>query len=157
MKLLPLFGLLILFASTSASAGSATEVASWNERFYSAWRSRDIDTLAGLYTEDAEVIWPYEEETAHGREQFKDLLRWEFSFPSVEVEVEQLSQSVYELDDGMLLVLDVSNQTFAGPDGKPMTVKIRTLAWFKRIQGRLQVAIEHSSIAQSWGSQAEKP
>jgi len=152
MKSLAWFGLILLFIFTNSSAAAdfAPEVESWNEQFYSAWRSRDIETLAGLYTEDAEVIWPYAEETAHGRQEVKDLLKWEFSFPSVEVE--QLSQSIYELADGMLLVLDISNQTYAGPDGKPMTVKIRTLAWFKRIEDRLQVAIEHSSIAQPWGS-----
>jgi ketosteroid isomerase-like protein len=152
MKFILSLGLLLLFTNPSEAADLAAEVESWNEQFYSAWRSRDIETIADLYTEDAEVIWIYEQETAHGREEFKDLLKWEFSFPSVEVEVEQLSQSIYELADGMLLVLDISNQTFDGPDGKPMKVKIRSLAWFKRIEGRLQVAIEHSSIAQPWGS-----
>jgi len=151
MKLIPILGLFLLF-SYDAAADSAADVRSWNAQFYAAWRSRDIETLTSLYTEDAEVIWPYEEETAHGRQEFIDLLKWEFSFPSVEVDVEQLSQGIYELADGMMLVLDVSRQTFAGPDGEPMTVTIRTLAWFKRVEGRLQVAIEHSSIAQPWES-----
>jgi len=88
--------------------------------------------------------------TRAGQQEFGDLLKWEFSFPPVETEVEQLSQTVYEIADGSLLVIDVSNQTFAGPDGKPMTARIRTLARYKRVANHLQIAVEHSSIAQPW-------
>ena len=61
MKIIPWFGLLFLFTTSSAAADFSAEVESWNEQFYSAWRSRDIDALADLYTEDAEVIWIYQE------------------------------------------------------------------------------------------------
>lgn len=152
MKVAAWVGLFAALIPLQLLADSTEDVKAWNDQYWQAWNARDIEGVANLYSEDVEIIWPYQEEHAKGRAEFKELLRWEFSFPSSETKLNHVSQEILEMGDGSLLVIDQSDQTFGGPDGNPMTVLVRSTALYKRIDGQLLVVREHASIAQPFDS-----
>jgi len=143
-------GLLLTLLGSTSLADPAADVKAWNEAFWRAWNAAEVETVAQLFSEDVEIVWAYKEEQASGREALLKLLQWEFSFPSTQVTVKQISEKIYEMGDGSLLVQDHSTQTYPSPDGNPVTELVRATTLYRRVGDRLEVALDHASIAQPW-------
>lgn len=109
-------------------ADPTANVKAWNEAFWRAWNAAEVETVAHLVSEDVEIVWAYKEEQASGREALLKLLQWEFSFPSTQVTVKQISEKIYQMGDGSWLVQDHSMQTYPSPDGNPVTELVRATA-----------------------------
>lgn len=149
MKSFTLLVATLLVMSPPVFADPASEIEAWNDEFFAAWNAKDADRVAMLFTEDVDIVWQYAEEEAYGRQEFIELLKWEFSYPG-KLEVDQVSRKIRELPDGSYLVLEFSNQTFPDNSGNPMTIRVRATSLYQRVGDRLVVSLDHASIAQPW-------
>lgn len=144
----------MLTTSLPVFADPASEIEAWNDEYFAAWNDRDVERVANLFSEDVDIVWTYAEEEAHGRQDFIELLKWEFGYPG-KLEVDQVSRKIRELPGGSYLVLEFSNQTFPDKDGNPMTVRVRATSLYQRVADRLVVSLDHASIAQPWEEPGE--
>lgn len=138
-------GMLTLISTTTALAADATAIArAHSEAFGRACASGKLDAVLALYEDDAIAVWPGQGEEAKGKSAIAklaaNLCTGKDPAPTLKaIEGRQLGP-------GYVVTHGTWEQPSKGPDGKPMTLVIRTTEVLKDTHGKWRYVVDHASI-----------
>jgi uncharacterized protein (TIGR02246 family) len=136
---------LLVCLASPAMADDASEVRALAEAFVRAWDRGDVKGALALYTNDARVVWPGQGDEARGKAAIEALLTRTFkAFPRSGLVIRDLD--VIRLGGGYLANVGTWDQTVPGPDGTPVTYRVRTTEILRRQGEALVYVVDHASI-----------
>jgi uncharacterized protein (TIGR02246 family) len=135
--------LMIAFAAP-ALADSTAVAKEHSETFSKACAAGDIPGVLALYEDDATVIWPGQGEVAKGKAQAEKLVAATCKAGNQPLKLK--SQDSTQVGDDYIVNVGMWEDTVPGPDGKPMTVDVRTTEVLHRNNGKWRYVVDHASI-----------
>ncbi|HUG55397.1 MAG TPA: SgcJ/EcaC family oxidoreductase [Vicinamibacteria bacterium] len=136
---------LLVCLASPAMADDASEVRALAEAFVRAWDRGDVKGALALYTDDARVVWPGQGDEARGKPAIEALLTRTFkALPRSGLVIQDVD--VVRLGGGFLANAGTWDQTVPGPDGTPVTYRVRTTEVLRRQRGGLVYVVDHASI-----------
>ncbi len=140
---------LILAAALGAAApvlaDATADGRAVSDAFEKAVAAGDVQAVLALYREDASVIWPGQGEEAKGKAAIEPLVR-ELIAATKGAHVVLKSQESMPLGDGYIVNVGRWEQSATSPDGKPVTVTIRTSEVLARTDGKWLYLVDHASV-----------
>jgi ketosteroid isomerase-like protein len=135
----------ILMCARSAMADPAAVVKAHSDAFAKAFNSCDIPAALELYEDNAVLIWPGEREVANGKAAIAKVIKVECS-SAAKSSLKQVSSDSNAIGKDYIINVGMWDDTMPGPDGKPMTARVRTTELLHRSNGKWRYVIDHASI-----------
>jgi uncharacterized protein (TIGR02246 family) len=137
-----------------AHADAVAEAKIVNDAFSKAFEACDIPSVMGLYEDDAVLIWPGQGEFAIGKPAIEKVIKGYCtgtSRPSIKV----ISSDARPVGLDHIIHFGQLDTTIAGPDGKPITVRVRTSELLHKSHGKWRYEVDHASAGLPPSSAAE--
>ena len=134
----------ILMCTRTAMADPAAVVKAHSDAFGKAFNSCDVPAALKLYEDNAVLIWPGEGEVANGKAAIARVIKADARAPRshhssrsapIQTQSERITSSTSDVE-----------RTMSGPDGKPITARVRTTELLHRSKGKWRYVIDHASI-----------
>jgi uncharacterized protein (TIGR02246 family) len=135
----------ILMCARSAMADPAAAVKAHSDAFAKAFNSCDVPATLELYEDNAVLIWPGEGEVANGKAAIAKVIKAECS-SAAKSSLKQVSSDSNAIGKDYIINVGMWDDTMPGPDGKPMTARVRTTELLHRSNGKWRYVIDHASI-----------
>ena len=135
----------VLLCTGSALADPAAVVKAHSDAFGRAFNSCDVPAALELYEDDAVLIWPGEGEVANGKAAIAKVIQAECS-SDAKSSLKQVSSDSSTIGKDYIINIGMWDDTMPGPDGKPMTERVRTTELLHRSKGKWRYVIDHASI-----------
>ncbi len=120
------------------------EAKALNDTFTKAFEACDGPAVMSLYEDDAVLIWPGQGEFAIGKPAIKKVIKGycaSSSKPSIKV----ISSDARQVGLEHIIHFGQLDTTIAGPDGKPVTMRIRTSELLHKSHGKWRYEVDHAS------------
>lgn len=139
-----------LFLTLLAPAAHADPVAdakAATDAFTKAFESCDVPGVLDLYEDNAVIIWPGRGDFAAGKAAIEKVVKaeWNCSSPSKR-SLKEVSSDARALGKDYIIHIGQLDDTMAGPDGKPYTLRIRVSELLHKSGGKWRYAVDHASI-----------
>ena len=135
----------ILICARSAMADPAAVVKAHSDAFGKAFNSCDVPAALMLYEDNAVLIWPGEGEVASGKAAIAKVIKAKYS-SAAKSSLKQVSSDSNAIGKDYIINVGMWDDTMSGPDGKPMTARVRTTELLHRSNGKWRYVIDHASI-----------
>ncbi len=130
--------------SVSAHADAVAEAKTLNDAFTKAFEACDVPAVMALYEEDAVLIWPGQGEFAIGKPAIEKVIKGYCSSPS-KPSIKVISSDARPVGLDHIIHFGQLDTTAAGPDGKPVTVRVRTSELLHKSHGKWRYEVDHAS------------
>jgi len=146
-----------LMFSASAQADAVAEAKGVNDAFTEAVEACDIPAVMDLYEDNAVVIWPGQGEFAIGKPAFEKILKG-YCSGSAKPSLKVISSDARQVGRDYIIHFGQLDSTVAGPDGKPVTIRLRTTELLHKSHGKWRYEVDHASagIPSATGGDAGK-
>jgi ketosteroid isomerase-like protein len=133
--------------SSAAHADPAADAKTLTDAFIKASASCDVPAVLELYEDNAVIIWPGQGDVATGKAAIGKVVKaeWNCSGPSKQ-SMREVSSDARSIGKDYILHIGQVEDTTAGPDGKPITLRIRTTELLHKSGGKWHYAVDHASI-----------
>lgn len=129
---------------TRAASGDPTSAArALGEEFGRACEKGDVAAVVALYDDRASAIYPGQGQEAKGKLNISRIAA-ETCRPGIKGTLKDIE--AYPLGDNTIATVGTWEFIQAGPDGKPVTSKIRTTEVLMKKDGKWRYLIDHASI-----------
>jgi ketosteroid isomerase-like protein len=135
----------IMMCTGSAMADPAAIVKAHSDAFGKAFNSCDAPAALKLYEDSAILIWPNEGEVANGKAAIAKVIKAECS-GAAKSSLKQISSDSHAIGKDYIINVGMWDDTMLGPDGKPMTARVRTTELLHRSGGKWRYVVDHASI-----------
>ena len=135
----------ILMCTRTAMADPAAVVKAHSDAFGKAFNSCDVPAALKLYEDNAVLIWPGEGEVANGKAAIARVIKAECS-SAAKSSLKQISSDSNAIGEDYIVNVGMWDETMSGPDGKPITARVRTTELLHRSKGKWRYVIDHASI-----------
>jgi ketosteroid isomerase-like protein len=135
----------ILMCAGSALADLAAVVKAHSDAFGKSFNSCDVPAALNLYEDNAVLIWPGEGEVANGKAAIAKVIKAECS-GTAKSSLKQISSDSRAVGKDYIINVGMWDDTMTGPDGKPMTARVRTTELLHRSNGKWRYVIDNASI-----------
>jgi len=129
----------------SAYADPTADAESVNDAFYKASAACDIPAVLDLYENNAVVIWPGQGEFAIGKPAFRKILK-AYCSGNVKQSYKVVSSDARQAGKDYIIHFGQLEVTTQGPDGKPVTLRVRTDELLHKSGGKWRYAVDHASV-----------
>jgi uncharacterized protein (TIGR02246 family) len=136
---------IILIRTGLAVADPAAVVKAHSDAFGNAFNSCDVPAALELYEDNAVLIWPGEGEVATGKAAIGKVIKAECA-SATKSSLQQLSSDSRAIGEDYIINIGMWDDTMSGPDGKPITARVRTTELLHRSNGKWRYVIDHASI-----------
>jgi uncharacterized protein (TIGR02246 family) len=141
-----LIGLVLLTTLAGAALADPTaDGRAVSDAFAKAVAAGDLQGVLALYRDDASVIWPGQGEEAKGRAAIETLAKGLLAGMKGGSLVLK-SQESTPLGDGYIVNVGRWENTVATPDGKRVTLVVRTTEVLAKTDGRWLYLVDHASV-----------
>jgi ketosteroid isomerase-like protein len=137
--------LLSSMLAIAAHADPAADAKTVTDAFNKAFEACDVPAVLALYEDNAIVIWPGQGEVATDKAAFEKIVKANCSGPS-KPSLKEISSEVRPIDKNYIIHTGQLDDTGAGPDGKPSTLRIRTTELLHKSAGKWRYAVDHASV-----------
>ena len=137
--------LMSIMCTGLALADPAAVVKAHSDAFGNAFNSCDVPAALKLYEENAVLIWPGEGEVATGKAAIGKVIKTECG-SATKSSLKQISSDSRTIGRDYIINVGMWDDTMSGPDGKPMTSRVRTTELLHRSNGKWRYVIDHASI-----------
>jgi uncharacterized protein (TIGR02246 family) len=137
----------LLFSSmlaNTAHADPAADAKTVSDAFTKAFEACDVPAVLDLYEDNAIVIWPGQGDVATSKAAFEKIVKANCSGPS-KPSLKEVSSEARQIDKNYIIHIGQLDNTTAGPDGKPSTIRIRTSELLHKSGGKWRYAVDHAS------------
>ncbi len=143
----PLLGCLIAIALSAGIAWADPEavVKAHSNAFQKAFNTCDVTAALALYEDNATIIWPGEGEVATGKPGIEKIIKTECVGPA-KGSIKQVSSESHAIGKDYIINIGMWDSTALGPDGKPMTARVRTTELLHKSGGKWRYAIDNASV-----------
>lgn len=128
----------IVHADPLADAKTVTDA------FSKAFAACDVPAVVSLYEDNAVIIWPGEGEFATGKPAIERVVKANCSGPS-KPSLTEISSDARPVGKDYIIHIGQLDDTMTGPDGKPMTLRIRTSELLHKSGGKWRYVVDHAS------------
>ncbi len=140
-----IIAVLFMALAAPAFADATAEARKHDEAFAKACSSGDVKGVVALYTDDAFVIWPEVGEEAKGKAGIEKLAT-SLCQPKLGTKAVLEDDVGLQLDPTHIAIIGHWELTQNGPDGKPVTSRIRTSEIIVKSGGGWRYVVDHASI-----------
>jgi ketosteroid isomerase-like protein len=134
----------LMFAA-AAYADPVADAKTVNDAFYKAFESCDVPAVMYLYEDDAVVIWPGDGEFAIGKPAVEKIIKG-YCSGSSKPSMKVISSDARAVGVNHIIHFGQLDSTVAGPEGKPVTVRIRTSELLHKSHGKWRYEVDHASF-----------
>lgn len=137
----------LMLTSMFAAAAHADPVAdakTVTDAFSKAFAACDVPAVVDLYEDNAVIIWPGEGEVATGKAAIEKVVKANCSGPS-KPSLKEISSDARPVGKDHIIHIGQLDDTMAGPDGKPITLRIRTSELLHKSGGKWRYVVDHAS------------
>jgi uncharacterized protein (TIGR02246 family) len=131
--------------SAAAFADPVGDADSVNDAFYKASAACDIPAVLNLYEDNAIVIWPGQGEYAVGKPAFQKILKT-YCSGGVKQSFKVVSSDARPVGKDYIIHFGQLEVTTQGPDGKSITLRVRTDELLHQSGGKWRYEIDHASV-----------
>jgi uncharacterized protein (TIGR02246 family) len=135
----------ILLCARVAFADPNAIVKAHSDAFGKAFNSCDVPAALALYEDNATMIWPGDGEVATGKKGIEKIINTECA-GAAKGSLKQVSSKSWAIGHDYIINVGMWDSTAPGPDGKPMTARVRTTELLHRSGGKWRYAIDNASI-----------
>ena len=135
----------ILVCAGPALADPAAVVKAHSDAFGKAFNSCDIPAVLELYENNAVLIWPGEGEVANGKASIAKVIK-SVCAEAAKSSLKQVSSDSHAIGKGYIINVGMWDDTMPGPDGKPITARVRTTELLHKSNGKWRYMVDHASI-----------
>ena len=128
----------------AAHADPVADAKTVSDAFTKAFEACDIPAVLALYEDNAVVIWPGQGEFATGKASIEKIVKANCSGPS-KPSLNEVSSNARPVGKDYIIHIGQLDDTMAGPDGKPTTLRIRTSELLHKSGGKWRYAVDHAS------------
>ncbi len=141
----------------AAQADAVAEAKALNDAFTKAFEACDVPAVMALYEDDAVLIWPGQGEFAIGKPAIEKVIQGYCTSP-VKPSIKVISSDARPVGLDHIIHFGQLDTTAAGPDGKPVTVRVRTSELLHKSHGKWRYEVDHASagLAPAPGADAGK-
>lgn len=136
---------MILIHAGPADADPAATVKAHSNAFGKAFNACNIAAVLALYEDNAALIWPGEGEVASGKPAIAKVIRKECA-GAAQSTLRRVSSDSYAIGRDYIVNVGMWDDTAPGPDGKLITMRVRTTELLHRSQGKWRYVVDHASI-----------
>ncbi len=127
-----------------AHADAVAEAKALNDAFSKAFEACDVPAVMALYENDAVLIWPGQGEFAIGKPAIEKVIKGYCTSP-VKPSIKVISSDARPVGLDHIIHYGQLDTTAAGPDGKPVTVRVRTSELLHKSHGKWRYEVDHAS------------
>ncbi len=131
--------------ATMARADATADAKSVTDTFSKAFAACDVKAVVDLYEDNAVIIWPGEGEVATGKPAIEKIVKANCSGPS-KPSITEVSSEARQLDKNYIIHIGQLDDATIGPDGKPVTLRIRTDELLHKSGGKWRYVVDHASV-----------
>ncbi len=131
--------------ATMAHADAAADAKTVGDAFSKAFAACDVPAIMELYEDNAVIIWPGQGEVATGKPAIEKIVKANCSGPS-KPSLTEVSSEARQLDKNYLIHIGQMDDATTGPDGKPVTLRIRTSELMHKSGGKWRFVVDHASV-----------
>lgn len=135
----------ILICAGPALADPAAVVKAHSDAFTKAFNSCDVPAALNVFEDNAIIIWPGEGEVARGKAAIAKVIKAECS-GTAKSSLKQISSHSRAIGKNYIINVGMWDATMPGPDGKPMTMRVRTTELLHRSKGKWRDMVDHASV-----------
>jgi uncharacterized protein (TIGR02246 family) len=128
----------------TAHADPAADAKTVTDAFAKAFAACDVPAVVALYEDDAVIIWPGQGEVATGKPGIEKIVKATCSGPT-KPSLTEISSEARPVGKNYIIHIGQLDDTMAGPDGKPVTVRIRTSELLHLSGGKWRYVVDHAS------------
>ena len=128
----------------AAYADPVTEAKSVTDTFSKAFAACDVPSIVALYEDNAVVIWPGQGEFATGKDAIEKVVKENCSGPA-KPSLKEVSSDARAVGKDYIIHIGQLDDTMTGPDGKSMTLRIRTSELLHKSGGKWRYVVDHAS------------
>jgi ketosteroid isomerase-like protein len=129
----------------TALADPAATVKAHSEAFAKAFQECDVPAVLALYEDNATLIWPGEGEVATGKAAIEKVIKEQCASAGKST-LKSISSDSKAIGKAYIVNVGMWDDTMNGPDGKPVTMRVRTTELLHQSAGRWRYVIDHASI-----------
>lgn len=127
-----------------AHADAVAEAKAANDAFSKAFEACDVPAVMALYEDNAVLIRPGQGEFAIGKPAIEKVIKGYCSSP-VKPSIKVISSDARQVGLDHIIHYGQLDTTIAGPDGKPVTTRIRTSELLHKSHGKWRYEVDHAS------------
>ena len=136
---------LSLLLASMARADATADAKGVTDAFSKAFAACDVKAVVDLYEDDAIIIWPGQGEVATGKPAIEKIVKANCSGPAKPA-ITEVSSEARQLDKSYIVHLGQLDDATTGPDGKPVTLRIRTTELLHKSGGKWRYVVDHASV-----------
>jgi uncharacterized protein (TIGR02246 family) len=136
---------LSLMFTHSANADPLAEVQGVGDAFSKAFAACDIPAIMDLYEDNAVVIWPGQGEFVVGKPAFEKIVK-SYCSGAAKSPMKIVSSDARQVGQDYIIHFGQMDNTTQGPDGKPVTQRIRTDELLHKSGGKWRYVVDHASV-----------
>jgi uncharacterized protein (TIGR02246 family) len=137
----------LALCSMLAAAAHADPVAdskTVTDAFSKAFAACDVPSVLALYEDNAVIIWPRQGEFATGKAAIEKVVKANCSGPS-KPSLTEVSSDARAVGKDYIIHIGQLDDSMTGPDGKPVTLRIRTSELLHKSGGKWRYVVDHAS------------
>jgi uncharacterized protein (TIGR02246 family) len=141
-----LFAALVISAifTAAAHADPAADAKTVGDAFSKAIAACDVPAVLALYEDNAVIIWPGQGEFGTGKPAIEKIVKATCSGPS-KPSLTEVSSEARAVGKDYIIHIGQLDDTMPGPDGKPVTMRIRTTELLHKSGGKWRYVVDHAS------------
>ena len=128
-----------------AHADAVAEAKAVNDAFSKAFEACDVPAVMALYEDDAVLIWPGQGEFAIGKPAIEKVIKGYCSESCRSRRSRSSAATRARSAWTTSFIIGQLDTTIAGPDGKPVTMRIRTSELLHKSHGKWRYEVDHAS------------
>ena len=128
----------------AAHADPVADAKTVTDAFSKAFEACDVPAVVELYEDNAVVIWPGQGEFATGKPAIEKIVKANCSGPSKH-SLKEVSSDARAVGKDYIIHIGQLDDTMTGPDGKSMTLRIRTSELLHKSGGKWRYVVDHAS------------
>lgn len=136
---------IFLLCSARAFADPAAVAKAHSDAFAEAFAACDVPAVLDLYEDDAAIIWPGQGEEAKGKAAIEKVVRAGCS-GAAKPDLKPVSADSRAVGKNYVINVGQWDDTAPGPDGKPVTMRVRTTELLHKSGGKWRYVVDHASV-----------
>jgi len=127
-----------------AHADANSDAKAVTDAFSKAFAACDVPAVVAMYEKDATIIWPGRDEFGTGKAAIERIVKENCTTPS-QHSLAEVSSNARPIGKDYIIHTGELDDTTAGPDGKPVKLRIRVSELLHKSGGTWRYVVDHAS------------
>ncbi|MGH7778899.1 MAG: YybH family protein [Candidatus Binataceae bacterium] len=136
---------IVSLCAVAAHADPASEAEPVFDAFAKSYAACDVPAMLALYEDNAVLVWPRQDEMAIGKAAIEKVFK-ENCNASSKQSVSVVSSEARSAGKDLIIHFGQLDGTTTGPDGKPVTRRIRDTELLHKSGGKWRYVLDHASV-----------